>query len=380
MQILSIITLTLLVLYIIRISQYMSGWKKVTEFEASNSLHKIFISIIIPFRNEEKNINGLLKDLVNQNYPDELYEVILVNDHSEDSTTQIIDHFCSNYKNFRLIQLQENLSGKKEAIETGIRNAAGKLIVTTDADCRVGNKWISTIEAYYFESDKPKMIIGLVDIMSEDTFYNKFQQLEFLSLAGSSAGAVGISQPIFCSGANLIYERELFNKYKDPLNKTLVSGDDTLFMLKLKRDYKNEIRLLKSKEAIVYTKSQLTIGEFVRQRIRWTSKARFYKDYNIIYSSIIVLTLNMSILISLVLIFTNRYYLLYPVLLTGKTLIDIIFMNNILKFFNKKRLLRFLILFQVFYPLYISIIGIFGNIAGYSWKNRKIKTWILTNN
>jgi len=376
MQIFSIITLTFLILYIIRISQYLSGWKQVTEFKPGNSLHKIFISIIIPFRNEEKNIKGLLKDLANQNYPDILYEVILVNDHSEDSTTQIIEPFCSNHKNFRLIQLPENFYGKKEAIETGIRNAAGELIVTTDADCRAGNKWISTIAAYYFESDKPEMIIGLVDIMSEDTFYNKFQQLEFLSLAGSGAGAVGISQPIFCSGANLIYEKELFNKYKDPLNRTSVSGDDTLFMLKLKKECKHEIKLLKSKEAIVYTKSQLTIGEFIRQRIRWTSKAIFYKDQNIIYTSIIVLTLNVSILISIILIFTNRYYSLYPVLLFGKTLTDFIFMKSILKFFNKKRLLKFLILFQVFYPLYISIIGIFGNIAGYSWKNRKIKKFV----
>jgi cellulose synthase/poly-beta-1,6-N-acetylglucosamine synthase-like glycosyltransferase len=376
MQIFSIITLTLLVLYIVRISEYLSGWKQVTEFKPGNSLHKILISVIIPFRNEEKNIKGLLKDLVNQNYPDELFEVILVNDHSEDSTTQIIEPFCSNHKNFRLIQLQKNSYGKKEAIETGIRNATGELIVTTDADCRACNKWISTIAAYYFESDKPEMIIGLVDILSEDTFYNKFQQLEFLSLVGSGAGAVGISQPIFCNGANLIYKKELFNKYMDPLNKTLVSGDDTLFMLRLKRDSKHKIRLLKSKEAIIYTKPQLTIGEFVQQRIRWTSKARFYRDYNIIYSSIIVLTLNVSILISVILIFTNKYYSLYPVLLFGKTLIDFIFMNTILKFFKKKRLLKYLILFQVFYPLYISIIGIFGNLAGYSWKNRKTKKYV----
>ncbi len=376
MQIFSIITLTLLVLYIVRISGYLSGWKQVTEFKPGNSLHKILISIIIPFRNEEKNIKGLLKDLVNQNYPDELFEVILVNDHSEDSTTQIIEPFCSNHKNFRLIQLQKNCYGKKEAIETGIRNATGELIVTTDADCRACNKWISTIAAYYFESDKPEMIIGLVDILSEDTFYNKFQQLEFLSLVGSGAGAVCISQPIFCNGANLIYKKELFNKYMDPLNKTLVSGDDTLFMLKLKRDSKHKIRLLKSKEAIIYTKPQLTIGEFIQQRIRWTSKARFYRDYNIIYSSIIVLTLNVSILISGILIFTNKYYSLYPVLLFGKTLIDFIFMNTILKFFNKKRLLKYLILFQVFYPLYISIIGILGNLAGYRWKNRKTKKYI----
>ncbi len=372
MQIFSIITLTLLVLYIARISRYLSGWKQVAEFKPGNSLHKVLISVIIPFRNEEINIKGLLKDLVNQDYPDDLLEVILVNDHSQDLTTQIIEPFCRNHKNFRLIHLQENCYGKKQAIESGILNSAGELIVTTDADCRAGDKWISTIAACYFESGKPEMIIGLTDILSGHNIYSKFQQLEFLSLVGSGAGAAGLSQPIFCSGANLIYKKEVFNRYRDPLNKIHVSGDDTFFMLRLKKDSGNRIRLLKSKEAIVYTKPQLTMAEFIRQRIRWTSKAKFYKDSDIIYTSIIVLAINISILISIIIIFTNKYYTLYPVLLFGKTITDFIFMNTILKFFNKKRLLKFLIIFQVFYPLYISIIGILGNFSGYSWKNRKI--------
>ncbi len=371
MRIFSIIALTFLLLYIIRISRYLSGWKYIAEFIPGNSRHRIFISIIIPFRNEEKNINGLLEDLASQDYPEEFYEVILINDHSEDLSASIIEPFCSNYKNFRLVHLRENFYGKKEAIETGIRNAAGELIVTTDADCRTGDRWLSVIADYYFRYNKPEMIIGLVDMISEKGLYNKFQQLEFLSLVGSGAGAAGISRPVFCSGANLIYRKSLYDINKDPLNKKLVSGDDTLFMLNLKRDRNHKIRLLKSKEAVVYTRPQLTIGEFIGQRIRWTSKARFYKDHDIIYTSVIVLALNLSVLISLILFFTTSNYLLYPVLLFGKTLTDLIFMNSILKFFNKRELLKFVILLQIIYPLYISIIGIYGNFAGFSWKNRK---------
>lgn len=377
MYIFSVISLVFLLLYIIRLSQYLAGWKRVAEFKSGNSLHNISISVIVPFRNEEKNIKGLLEDLENQNYPDDLYEVILINDHSEDSTIQVIEPFCRKYNNFRLIEMQRNSCGKKAALENGIRNAAGELVITTDADCRVSNKWISTIAEYYFESGKPGMIIGLVDLMSEDTLYNKFQELELLSLVGAGAGATGIEHPIFCSGANLIYKKELFNSYRDPLNKKLVSGDDTLFMLRLKRDSKQKIRLLKSKEAIVYTKPQLSFGEFIRQRIRWTSKAKFYRDFSIIYTSVIVLALNVLIVGSVIFIFTNKYYALYPFLMFGKTITDIVFMSSVLKFFNKKKLLRFLVLYQVFYPLYISVTGIFGHIAPYSWKSRKTKITIL---
>lgn len=377
MYIFSIISLVFLLLYIIRLSRYLAGWKRVAEFKPGNSFHNISISVIVPFRNEEKNIKGLLEDLETQNYPDDFYEVILINDHSEDSTIHVIEPFCRKHNNFRLIEMQGNSCGKKAAIETGIRNAAGKLIVTTDADCRTGNKWISTIAEYYLKSDKPGMIIGLVGLMSEDNLYNKFQELELLSLVGAGAGATGIEHPIFCSGANLIYEKELFNSYRDPLDKKLVSGDDTLFMLRLKRDSNQKIRLLKSKEAIVYTKPQLSFGEFIRQRVRWTSKAKFYRDFGILYTSIVVLALNVSIVGSVILIFTNKNYALYPVLMLGKTLTDIIFMKSILKFFNRKKLLRFLVFYQLFYPLYISVTGIFGHIAPYSWKSRKIENYIF---
>ncbi|UCH15056.1 MAG: hypothetical protein JSV22_03600, partial [Bacteroidales bacterium] len=145
----------------------------------------------------------------------------------------------------------------------------------------------------------------------------------------------------------------------------------TLFMLNVKKDYRKEIKLLKSKEAIVYTKSQLTVRDFIGQRIRWTSKAKLYRDFDVIYTSFIVLIINVSVFISMILVFTGSNYLLYPVLLCGKTLADTIFMNSILGFFNKKRLLKLLVLFQVIYPVYISTIGILGNIARYSWKNRR---------
>ncbi|UCH15167.1 MAG: glycosyltransferase, partial [Bacteroidales bacterium] len=227
MQIFSIITLIFLVLYIIRIFQYLSGWKQVAEFKHSFSSHEVFVSIIVPFRNEENNIKGLLEDLASQNYPGQLFEVIMVNDHSEDSTKRIVESFCSNHNNFQLIQLKENSYGKKQAIEAGIKNARGELIVITDADCRAGNKWLSAITSFYLQSGMPGMIIGLVDIMPDNTLFNKFQQLEFLSLVGSGAGAAGRLHPVFCSGANLIYEKELFHKYEDPLNRESASGDDT---------------------------------------------------------------------------------------------------------------------------------------------------------
>jgi len=373
MLIIWILSLTSLILYSLKLIQYHTGWNRITEFESVDFPDKIFVSIIVPVRNEEGYINELLKDLSKQDYPEQQFEVILVNDHSEDLTAQIIQPFCSDNNNFRLIHLSGQFYGKKAAINAGIENSTGEIIVTTDADCRVGNRWISTITSYYLHCNKPGMIIGLVDMMSADSVFYKFQQFEFVSLVASSAGAAGMSHPVFCNGANLIYKRELYFRYANPLNVKSVSGDDTLFMLKVKKDFRREIKLLKSKKAIVYTNPQLTLRDFIQQRIRWTSKGKYYKDFDIISLAIIVLVLNASILGSFVLLFVSGNYLLCPLLFCAKTLIDYIFINKILAFFNKKKLIKYLVLFQVIYPFYISIIGISGNIIGYKWKEREIR-------
>ena len=366
-----IIFLIILLLYSIRVFRYLAGWRKTVEFISPNNSVNVYVSIIVPFRNEEDNILDLLNDLANQDYSAELFEVLLIDDHSEDSTARIVKDYCRDKSNFKLIQLPDNIFGKKAAIKSGIENSTGDLIITTDADCRTGRNWIFTVTSFYIHSNKPKMIIGLVDLLPEASFFKVFQQLEFLSLIGAGAGAAGISRPIYCNGANLIYEKGLYNKYKDPLSDAYISGDDTLFMLKVKKEHVNDIKLLKSRDAIVYTKAQNTFSDLLRQRIRWTSKAKHYKDFDIIYASIAVFAINVSVSISLVLMFAGHHWLIYPFLFTGKTIIDFMFLNSILKFFNKKNLLKYLIICQLIYPVYILIAGIAGNISGYRWKNRK---------
>jgi biofilm PGA synthesis N-glycosyltransferase PgaC len=366
-----IISLIILLLYSVRAFRYLAGWRRTVEFLPADYSPDINVSIIVPFRNEEDNILDLLNDLANQDYPVQLFEVLLIDDHSEDSTVHKVKDYCRDKSNFKLVQLPDNIFGKKAAIRSGIENSAGDLIITTDADCRTGRNWIYTITSFYIYSGKPKMIIGLVDLLPEDSFFRVFQQLEFLSLIGFGAGAAGISRPIYCNGANLIYEKELYTKFKDPLSDNYVSGDDTLFMLKAKKEHINEIKLLKSRDAIVYTRAQNTFRDLIRQRIRWTSKSKYYRDYDIIYTSIVVFALNVSVGASLVLMFAGHHWLIYPFLFTGKSIVDFMLLNSILKFFNKKNLLKYLIICQLIYPVYILITGIAGNISGYRWKNRK---------
>jgi biofilm PGA synthesis N-glycosyltransferase PgaC len=373
MQIIWIVTLTFLVLYIYRILHFYSGWKRIKEFRIRNREANIPVSVIIPVRDEEHNIKKLLGDISEQDYPQKLLEIILVNDHSTDFTSGQIRPYCDKYSNIRLIELDNNLEGKKAAINTGVRNSAGEIIVTTDADCRIGKSWISAIVAYYIYCSKPAMIIGLVDMHSNGSLFSKFQQFELTALIASGVGAAGMSRPLYCNGANLIYRKDVYLKYTNSLNTKTASGDDTLFMLKVKKDLRHEIKVLKSGEAVVYTKPQKELWSFIRQRIRWTSKSKYYRDFDILSSAIIVLAMNISVVISLVMLIILKSYLLFPCLLIAKTITDLVFIRKPFEFFNKQKLIKYLIPFQFVYPFYISITGILGNVIGYSWKGRKYR-------
>ncbi len=393
-------------LYAVLIISFTYGWLRTKKYERkkiwnvetrhASSLHshgKTFVSILIPARNEEKNIADCINDILQQDFPEELFEIIVVDDFSTDSTTRVVEDFCKRNGNIRLIrlsgengntdytdrtqitQIEHRLDknyGKKRAIYKGIENSKGNLIVTTDADCRMNNEWLSTIVSFY-EEFKPKMIVCPVVIL-ETGIFSRIQSLEFLSLVGSSAGAIGINRPIMCNGANLAYEKDAFLQFNDPLNNKYASGDDVLFMLMLKKKFK--ILFLKSYKAIVYTKSQLTFQNFIQQRRRWVSKSKAYKDFDIIFTALIVFFTNFFLFCSFTLMWFIDYFgCLFLALFILKILVDFLFLNIIFSFFNKIRIRTVLLLFlpvEFLYFFYVSFIGILGNLQRYKWKGRKV--------
>ncbi len=103
--------------------------------------------MVISVRNEENNIAGLLNDLLTQDYPVELTEVIVIDDHSQDRTAEIVTDFIKSkdLSRFRIIKNDSDRAGKKSAITLGISKSTGDLILATDADCHAGPAWISSL-------------------------------------------------------------------------------------------------------------------------------------------------------------------------------------------------------------------------------------------
>jgi glycosyltransferase involved in cell wall biosynthesis len=330
------------------------------------------ISVIVPFRDEEANLTQLLDNLALQRYPLGMYEVILVDDHSTDASVDIAERFCRQYVNFHLFCNSPGECGKKTAVERGISAAGFDLIVTTDADCSMEESWLLTINAFY-SRENPRLIIGLTDVAPSKGFLGKFQELEFLGLVAAGAGAAAGNSPVYCNAANLAYSKQLIQSYPDPLQHSLVSGDDTLFMLRVKRDHPGDIRLLKSDKAVVVTQGAGSWRQFLSQRRRWMSKSPYYKDVQIGIIAWLVLLNSACMITALGLAITGFNYWLFPVMYAGKTLADIRLVGGLMKFFKKQVPYLHFPVFELLYPFYIIGVVVTGFAGDYTWKNRKYK-------
>ena len=358
-----------MLLYMLKISIYRSNWLNHPVFHPMGLPVTTPISVVIAFRNEEENLPRLLNSLEEQDYPTGLWEVILVDDHSSDGSVKIVTDFVILHPGFRYLKNEPGEEGKKPALLKGIRQAMHSLIITTDADCTMGKAWLSTIGAVYKEQ-APALVIGLVDIEGGRGFFNRFQEVEFLSLIASGAAAAAGGRPIYCNAANLAFKKELILSYPDPMNWAVPSGDDTLFMHRIKRNPKNQILLLKSGNAIVKTLGARNGREFMNQRGRWASKSRYYTDRDAIYAAVLVFTVSLIIILSVFMAISGIYPALFPVIIAGKSVTDYFFLKGFFRFYKKKLPVLQFLLFETIYPVYILIAAFTGLFNRYSWKER----------
>lgn len=356
----------------LKIGMYHYNWDKFPSFEKSEKQPSrcIGMSVIVAFRNEENALPRLLDSLNKQVYPEALREIILVNDHSEDRSLQIAEDFVRTHPGFHCLTNEKDENGKKAAVLKGIYHSTFSIIVFTDADCTMGDNWLSSVSAFYSQQNAG-MIIGLVDMNAKSGLFNRFQEIEFLSLVASGAAAAAGNRPIYCNAANLAFQKDLFLSLADPLSMAVPSGDDTLFMLRAKQDPATRIVLLKSFAGIVTTKSAVNMREFFNQRSRWASKSRYYTDRDILYTAGLVLGISMALLFSALAMAMGRNAWLFVVILTAKSLMDYLFLRDFLRFYAKRIHPVLFVLFETIYPVYILASAVMGLFNRYTWKERK---------
>lgn len=383
-----LISLVLLPVYITLIVYYRRSWLQLKTYHPISGKftpHSTFVTVIIVARNEEKNIADCIESIIRQTYPDNLFELILVDDDSDDSTAAIARSFEK--KNIRVINLKDFTKGdslnsyKKKAVETAIALAKGTLMVTTDADCIVQPEWLHSIASFY-EEFRPVFIAAPVvynNPLPGDSFLKRglkvFQLLDFMTLQGITGGSVYKNFHSMCNGANLAYEKNVFYEAGgfDGID-AIASGDDMLLMHKIKRIHPGKIMYLKSSGAIVQTQPAETLKDFMSQRIRWASKADKYSDPKITAVLLLVYAFNAWIIFIAICSFFSLYVLyLLLFLLIAKITVELFFLYPVACFFKKQKFLWWFVPAEPFHILYTLIAGWLGRFGSYKWKGRKVK-------
>ncbi|MHC1702512.1 MAG: glycosyltransferase [Tenuifilaceae bacterium] len=358
--------------YIGLIIAFTVGLEKAFVQNSKNSDLLNSISVIVAFKNEASNLPILIDSLMNQTFPKDKFEIILVNDHSSDESVSIVEQFISLCSNLKLVHLPEEKSGKKAAIACGINSAQYELIAITDADCKPSNNWLKEISTE--SSIGSVLIIGPVIMTPIKNFSQKIQSLEYASLMATAAGSCGIGHPVIASSANLAFRNDLLNVSETTLNPKVSSGDDMFILHHAKQLKKGRITFLGSESAIVQTSTATTLNDALNQRKRWASKSVFYKDFDTIISGFVVLSFNLGLVILLILsLFQNHLFIYFLALFIAKSLVDYLLVSRYLHFVGQKELLKVFLPLQLIYPFYISYSFFAGILIRGSWKGKKIK-------
>ncbi|MFO8235720.1 MAG: glycosyltransferase [Bacteroidales bacterium] len=361
--------------YVLLIIQYWIGWHKTESLQPKNRhsvKNDVFLSVIVPFRNEENNIQSLINCLSLQDYPENLYEIILIDDHSQDKTMEIITNQTQIKDNLKIIKNQNGEQGKKAALINGIHKARGEIIVQTDADCTMMSSWLSTIASFY-KTHEPEMILAPVIVKSNHKALQSFQEFENAALITSTCGSAFYNRPILANGANLIYKKEVINTSRNPFRKEIPSGDDMFLVLTLARKRNHRIKFLKSAEAPVYTNACKTLNQLKHQKKRWLQKGKYYKDKNITLNGGIIISANLAVLVALLFSLITSDWLLFLVIFAAKAAADSLVILSSMLFFKRTLSLHLFLLAHIVYPIYAVSLMLFAFTGKFKWKERVYK-------
>ena len=333
------------------------------------------ISVIIAARNEEKNIKSLLNSLLDQNYPTEKYEIILIDDRSEDKTNQILKKYSQKYENIRIFKigaLQKNLIGKKAALTKGIENAKNEILLFTDADCLPKKNWLKSMNAHF--NHNVDVVVGYSPLkLNSNGIFRKIifylKKLERLSIFTISAGTIGWNWGITATGRNFAYRKKVFlelngfSKFGD-----IPSGDDDLFLQRISKSKKYKMTFALNSENFVISNERKNANAQINQEKRRASKWRFYPTEIKFFSGIIFLfyfSLILYFILSLFSIFPIQNFLFFLII---KIAIDFLIILRGTVIFKEKKLLFAFPFAEIFYIPYFLIFGILGTFSKYKWR------------
>ena len=323
------------------------------------------ISVVIAARNEENNIDKAIKSILEQDYPTHCYEIILIDDHSEDATFSIIP----NSPLIRIVTLPEGISGKKAALHAGVALAKFPYIAVTDADCIANPLWLKTL-ASIIRNKKSALIVGPVSLTHSNSALATFQHWEFRALQMVTFGSAAIKIPTLCNGANLCFSKVEYITANLKGEET-PSGDD-IFLLHHLLSKKKEIKFYLDKNLLITTKSETSFSTLLQQKLRWASKSKHITNRaTLAIGGITFLTNILAIVcIPYIAIYPKEYFVaawIWGLKVAAEA--TLVFMSS-KKVYGPFPRIHSFILSALLMPFYATFVAIASPFLKFTWKRR----------
>ncbi|MBN2413852.1 glycosyltransferase [candidate division KSB1 bacterium] len=330
-----------------------------------------FVSVIIAARNEEENLPNCLTSLIALDYPSDKLEIIVVDDHSSDSTARIISRFAETYpfiKPYPLEAGQNSTPGKAGALNYGIRKSKGEFIFVTDADCRVPSTWVKSLLSLFSDSVGVVGGVTLLDKRHDSSpLFGKIQSCDWLFLLSVAASANNYGLPLSWFGNNMAFRRKTYNDVGgfEKISNNLV--EDIALLLEIHKSSQWGIKFSFSPHSLLHSIPAPNLKEYYNQRKRWASGIRIVHSFGILLLTVSVLA---HILTVLVLLWSHSITALAGIILLSVT--DFAVLNRASRLLGRTDLLRYVFIFEIYYFIYTILLPIFLLFdKKTSWKDRQ---------
>ena len=333
----------------------------------NNTAYRPTVSIIVAARNEETRIGACISSLLSLSYPRHLLEVIIVDDHSTDRTSEVVQKHLAGDRTFRLVQAGEPagaLRGKVNALVAGIEQASGEILLFTDADCVVPAGWVENTVQYYADEDVA-IVAGFITL-GGDGWLDAIQALDWLALLSAASATAALRFPVTAVGNNLSIRRSAYNRIGGYRNIPFSVTEDFALVKAVTTSRAGSVVLPLDPGTAIRTLPCSTISGLLAQRRRWFVGGRGMPAARVLAFAGIYL-FHLALVAGVWLLDP----LLWSALVMTKLVADYLFVLPSLLVLHRPRLVRYWIHFQIYQALYILLLPLLALFSPrILWKDR----------
>mgnify|MGYP000919476165 CR=1 FL=1 len=329
-----------------------------------------FVSVIVPSRNEENNIENCVNHLMKSDYPVTKFEIVAIDDRSSDSTNKILKNLQKKYPNIKIVEITEssknpNLKGKAGALHEGIKQAKGEILMMTDADCEVHPNWIKTVARQFY--DKKVDLIPSFTLIKGERVFDKVQAVEWLYMHTMASAGVGLKNPLGCFGNNLSIRAQTYHELGG-YEKIRFSVTEDLALEQAVFKLGRGVVYLTDENATVTTLPCVDMDEYISQHRRWARGG-----YDLKWSAAAFVFTSVMTWLGLILSIISGEFLLLAALLITRIFGDFFLILPSMKLVGRQHLTKWVLPSVFFFMLMELIIPPLMINPKINWKGQNFK-------